>query len=228
MEIVLAIIFGTILFLISYFSEELEIRNPVSKSQAKSFAGGIAITYIFMELIPTSIPQKNGEAFFFFILLGFSTFHLLEKYIYKHAEGKKLKEELREEHALLFAGYHILFGVLLMFFLREQLVTGILLFIPAVLMSLLSSASLRHMYEPLRTKKIIKILAALTPLIGIFIGYYLPLNLVIYQILAGIIAGSLIHLVVRDIIPKTRQGYSFFFAMGVIAMLGFLSITLVA
>lgn len=227
MELFVAIFFTIILFLISYFSEGLEIKNVESKRQAKSFAGGIAITYLFLELIPRSIPT-DGELFFLFILLGFCAFHLLEEYLYEHADGKKLKRELKEEHAVLFAGYHVLVGMLLLYFLRQNILFGVLFFIPVALQALLSSAALRNVYEPLRTKGSVKIFLALMPLLGVIITLFLPLTPRVFHMLTGVIAGSLIHLVVRDIIPKNRQGYPTFFALGVITMMGFLSLTFVA
>ncbi len=229
MVLALAITFGIIAFVVSYLGEHLHIDNTESRHQARSFGVGFVITYIFLELIPHSIPD-NGDTdlFFFFILLGFVIFHLLEKYIYQHAKGKTLRKELREEHMAVFSLYHILVGMSVMFFLQRNIVEGIFFFIPLVLHDVLSSASIKYMYTPMKRRKLFKFIFSATTLVGIFIGYYTSFSLMFYQGLIGLMAGSLLHVVVRDVVPDKKEGVALFFVLGVMTMIGFLTVSFVS
>ena len=218
----LGIFLGVVLFLLNYFSEHLYIKDPRQRSDARSFASGLGMAYLFLELMPSAMVEENSYTFFFFILAGFSIFHLFEKYIYQHAEGRKLRQELNEEHTILFTLYHIIAGIGIVLFLQENIYEGILFFIPIALHDLLSSASLRHAYVPWLKKKPIKIIISGSVLIGCIFGSFLTVGLYVFQGLIGFIAGGLLHVMVRDFIPPANKGNPTYFLLGVMAMILFL------
>jgi len=225
----LALTFGLIAFIVSYLGDHLHIDNAESRHQARSYAAGFVVTYIFLELIPTSIPDNGGtDLFFFFILLGFVVFHLLEKFIYQHAKGSRLRRELREEHMAVFSLYHILVGMSFMFFLQRNIIEGIFFFIPLVLHDVLSSASIKYMYTPMKRTTLFKFIFSSTTLLGIIIGFLTNFSLMFYQGLIGLMAGSLLHVVIRDVVPDKREGVPLFFALGVMTMIGFLTVGFVS
>ena len=229
MSLITGIFLGMVLFLISFFSDHLYIKTKRPRMQARSFVGGVMMTYIFLELIPQSIPTGTERNIFFaFILIGFSLFHVLEKYIYQHARGVKLRRELKEEHLVLFVAYHFVIGLILMSLIRNNAIEGVLFFIPVVLHDLLSSTSVHHLYGPINKKVNLRSLISFSSLVGIAFAYYFPLNDIIVRAMIALIAGILTHQVVRDTIPDHRDGEPAYFIWGVLTMVGFLMLRILA
>jgi hypothetical protein len=160
-------------------------------------------------------------------LFGFVIHHIIDKYIYQHAEGSKLRRELREEHTLFFTIYHVLVGIALVFFLRQDFLEGLFFFVPVVLHDLLSSAALRHVYEPIKKNRKYRIFLCSTMLIGVLIGLFMMIPEPINRGLTGFIGGILLYAVARDTLPRYREGSPLYFVLGVLTMIGFLTVTLV-
>ena len=225
MIIYFALILGGLLSLINYFSDELWIKEKTKRLQAKSFAAGVSLTYIFLHLLPKAIPlDYDTEIFFAFILIGFVVFNLLEKFIYKSKNIKQRKIELKEEHTAIFIIYNFSIGLSLLFFMNQDMIAGVLFFIPLALHSLLSASSLRELHYHVKGDYPIKIFLSITPIMGILLSYFIAFPEVFHRSILGFVAGSLLYVVFRELIPRGKESYPRYFLFGIIAMIGFLTV----
>lgn len=183
-----------------------------------SFTGGIFITYLILHLLP-QVYQENlfmTRVAVMSLLIGFALFHTLEKYIYQHESGPRLKKDLRRAHSIMFFAYHIIIGIILVTLTRFDLVSGVLLFIPIFLFTAISSISLKEIHEIITEKRKIRFLLSISTLIGVLIGIYLEINAFMYNILFGFVVGTLLYIIVVESLPKEREGNPFFFIFGII------------
>ena len=90
---IIPIIYGILLSLGHYFSEELTERIKNFRYNVISFAAGISITYVFLVLLPELYRgvQDLDKLIFIFVLMGFASLHLVDKHIYKYAPKRDLK-----------------------------------------------------------------------------------------------------------------------------------------
>ena len=90
--LILGIIIGIIFFVFDYFTESdrLNIRELKHKDIYTSLIAGIAIAFVFLQVIPWIIVDFSylpiDNVLFFFILAGFVFIHLIEKYILQRVE----------------------------------------------------------------------------------------------------------------------------------------------
>ena len=113
--LIFALVLGIILGIIHFYSEKLKLPDGANRYRVISFAAGISIAYLFLNLLPhTYEAAAHLKNFVFvFLLLGFVLFHLAEKFIYKHADQKKLARELKEVHSISFFFYYFIIGIVL-------------------------------------------------------------------------------------------------------------------
>jgi hypothetical protein len=84
----LALALAFLLGFLHFFSDMIRFSEDERKYRIISFAAGISISYLFLDLLPHTYEAAIHlrEWVFVFLLLGFALFHLVEKYIYQHAD----------------------------------------------------------------------------------------------------------------------------------------------
>lgn len=215
----LPLILGIALAVIHYFSEKFHLLEHIHRMKFISFTGGIFITYLILDLLPALFEGGVMESriSLLFVLIGFSLFHLLEKYVYREAQNREvLRKELKEIHSLTFFLYHFVIGMILVSVIDKLgLMTGILFFIPIFLITLVSSISLKEIHGRIREKKAVKLLLSISTLLGVVVATLFPLTFLLYSILLGFVVGALLFVVIVDSIPRERKGEPVFFILGV-------------
>ena len=93
------LLFAVIVALTHYFTNILNIKHKPYYQNILSFASGISITYVLLELFPTftEIAQSISKFMFITILIGFIIHHLIEKRIYQHNHRAELVKLLSLE-----------------------------------------------------------------------------------------------------------------------------------
>ena len=111
----IALGFGVLLGVIHFFSEDIKPTEGRMRCCIGPFAAGIAIAYLFLELLPETFQAATylKHWVFIFLLFGFGILHLIEKLIYQHAEKEKLVMELKEVHSISFFFYYFIIGIAL-------------------------------------------------------------------------------------------------------------------
>jgi hypothetical protein len=202
--------------------EELEEAISGYREQVVSFSSGASITYIFLQLIPEfqEISSNSTDIVFVFPLLGFSSIHLLEKYILKSSTGhEKMRKEFGEIHSSFLFLYHGAIGYLISSLFAQNTASGLLFFIPIILHVAVSSLSLTELHEDFAQRKSVKLAIALAPLIGVALHQFGNLIENYFGILFGTVIGMFIYVVIRDSIPEEDNGKPLEYLLGMLIYL---------
>ena len=213
------LLFGVIIGLSQYFNERLLKKLHKYRISLISFAAGLSSAYLFLLLLPEVF---NGfmvlkNYIFLILFIGFISIHISEKYIYKHVNKKRIKQDVRAVHHITFFLYHIIIGIILVTFLKQSFREGLLFFIPVWLHTTISSIALTEMHKKIKQISISKILLSLSTILGIIIALLIMIPISIYYILLSLITGSLIYIIVKDFTPKGKEGNLNMFILGIIS-----------
>jgi zinc transporter ZupT len=220
---VFALGLGLLLGIIHFYSEKLTPPEGTKRYRVISFAAGISIAYLFLNLLPhTYEAAAHLKNFVFvFLLLGFVLFHLAEKLIYKHTDQEKLARELKEVHSVSFFLYHFTIGIVLYDKVLTSRLEGILFFIPIGLHAALSTASLSQIHGEIRESLVTKILLSLSTILGMTFALFVPIPNILDNILVSMIAGILLYIIVKEFLPEKDKGQPLFFLLGLLLFIGF-------
>jgi zinc transporter ZupT len=211
-----SLILGFFLRLIHFFSDKIKPSEETKHYRIISFAAGISIAYLFLDLLPQTYQGAIHlkEWVFVFLLLGFSLFHLIEKFTYQHADQEKLARELKEFHSISFFIYYFLIGIVLKDKLHENFLEGILFLIPIALHAGLSTASLARIHGEVRESLWAKSTLSLSTLLGVTFSIIVSVPAVVDNIFLSLIAGVLLYIIGREFLPQKEKGQPQFFILG--------------
>jgi hypothetical protein len=186
LPIFFSLLLGLLLGLIHFFSENLKSEEGLKHYRIISFAAGISIAYLFLDLLPQTYEAAVHlkQFVFVFLLLGFAIFHLAEKLVYQHANQDKLAKELKEFHSISFFAYYFLIGIVLRDKIQISLLEGSLFMIPIALHAGLSTASLARIHGEIRESVFIKIALSLSTILGVIFAILIQIPTVLNNILA--------------------------------------------
>jgi len=209
---VLSILFSFIVSIADYISDEIIPNLVEKKTDLISFTAGISVTYIFLELLAN---LYDGIAYldryiFLFLLAGFIIFHLAEKHIYQHVQNHKKTDLTRIHLAGLFV-YHFIIGILLVAFTERSIIEGFLLLVPVSLHTALSNLGSHEIEDYVK-----KVYFSLASVYGAVIAFVFRFPETVIAALTSFIAGVLIYIVVRETIPKDKEGNAKMFVMGAV------------
>jgi len=211
----IVIIFGIILSIAHYLSEGFHLHKH--KYRVISFGAGIMLAYLILELLPrlyVSLTFLNNSLFLF-VLIGFSSFHLLEKYIYQHASKNKRLKELKEAHSAMFFVYYFVIGIILLNITNKNLIEGTLFFVPLVFHTTLGALSINELHHTIKKNTPLKIFLSSSPLLGVLLATYIKIPVPVNHALLGFISGALLFIITREVIPKESKGRPIDFLLGV-------------
>lgn len=198
------------------------------REEVISFTAGASITYIFVQLLPEfhRIALDSTELIFVFPLAGFSSIHLLEKYLAKSGiPEEQVRKDYGEIHSVFLLLYHGAIGYLIASLLAESTVSGLLFFIPVVMHIAVSSFSLSELHESVARRPGVKVAVSVAPLLGVVFHQAGIVSRQLFDPLFGTVIGMFFYVVIRDSIPGEEVGCPREFIVG---MLVYLSVILVA
>jgi len=220
----ITLLFGIVHF---YFEEFLHHLKKFNLSFV-SFSSGIFIAYIFLSLFPriSKGVMEVGDGIFFIILWGFVIFHIGEKYVFQHVIGKmKKRRRLNDIRTVGFFINHIILGMSLTFFFAfDQPLVAYFALIPIFFHMLSSTIAVEHLHRHVRETTGGKILSSGSLFFGTLIGIMLDIQMKTFYALFAFIIGVLLYIVVRDTIPKYKEGSPIHFVVGIIVYLILLGI----
>jgi len=217
-----ALLLAAVLSFLHFFSEEYGEKIERFHGSLVSFSAGLFIAVIFLELLPEFFHGVEfvGEIAFILLLSGFVLFHISEKYVYQHITNKRvLLKDLSEIHVVGFFVDHFTVGVALFVALDSGYYFGALIFVPLLLHTVSSSLSLSHIDEIYRRKSIFGLILPLSPVFGVLFAFALNPAPLLYFMLFSFVVGSLLYIVIRDMIPSGRKGNLPAFGIGMLIML---------
>lgn len=218
---IIPVIFGIIMCVVHYYSDYIGQKLARHKTKWLSFASGISIAYLFLVLFPELYKgvQSLSKLVFIYVLIGFVMFHLTEKYIYQHAKRNQIMREIKEAHSITFFIYHLIVGIVIVRLTGMDAMVGLLFFMPLALHTAVGNLSLREIHKTVTENNLIRIFLSLSTLIGIFIAYYMEIRATVFYALLAFIIGAFLYIVIREEIPKERQGKPAYFITGLVLYL---------
>ncbi|MBI2507617.1 hypothetical protein HYV89_01555 [Candidatus Woesearchaeota archaeon] len=222
---VLAFILTAFIGIANYLEENLSIKGTKYKPHVISFVAGFSVSYIFLSLLPELYEGVIGignRTLFVFVLIGFVLFHMIEKFIYQHVGKGKISERLKLTHSIGIFFYEIIAGIVLVNFLKIGILEGLLFFIPVFSHTAMSNLSihkihgLHHHKEQLIENKFMRVLLAGGSLYGAVLASLYLISSKLSFTLTGLVAGILLYVVIRETIPKDKEGNPLMFVVGVL------------
>ena len=221
----LAAYLGIILSIVHFFHNSIFIKNEEERGKAKSFTAGISLTYVFIHLFPKAIPPFNEELFFGAILGSIIILIYFDSYIYLK-KTRVLRKAREKEHAVIFAFYNFIGGTTIVYFLNQDLISGIAFFIPMALHNVTSAASIKEMKHSVERNFTLKTVLSFMPLFGIIVASIFVFSDSFVRITIGLLAGSFLYITFRELIPSKHEKHVFAFLKGTAVMLLLLSVEL--
>jgi len=190
------------------------------------------ITYIFLTLFPELFKSRAhiGNNGLFIALWGFVTLYLTEKYVMQHVKNYFVqKARLIQIRMFGFLINHFMIGFALVFFFKEgPHIMGYVTAIPLTF-HLFSSALLsEELHRKFQQTIIGKIISSLAILLGTIVSILIYPYSIAYFAIFSFVTGTFLYIVVRDVMPKEREGNVYYFLYGVIIYLAALGIASLA
>lgn len=206
-------ILALILSIADFFTEGLFFKATENKMKFISFAAGISVSYIFLILLPEIYlgAVKINNMLFLAVLFGFGLYHIIEKYIRQNYSGQKLREEHHIIHSTVSFSYFFVVGFILYKIAEISPIKGILLFIPVLLHIIIDSLPRR-----ITKKHHIRAASASSAFLGSIAAIFIDVREIGNVILLGFVGGALLYSVIRESLPKEREGKPLFFLIGLL------------
>lgn len=211
---VIGYILALILSIVDFFTEGLFSKASPNKMKFISFSAGASISYIFLILLPEiySGAMNINRLLFLALLFGFGIFHIIEKYIRQNFTGPALRKEHRVVHSSTSFIYFFVVGFLLVKLSEaDGNISAVLLFVPIMLHIIVDSLPRRH-----TKKRHLRALSASSPFLGAILASMLDIGYIGNVILLGIVGGALLYTVVRESLPREREGRPMYFIIGLL------------
>ncbi len=183
-----------------------------------SFGAGLMIGVFFLEILPHIITGEAllGELIFIALLSGFVIIHLIERFVYKRAFGEEefARDVIRFEAAGLIA-YSLLVGVIIVVFFDAYGNLAYFLLIPFYVRNFGVAVYSDTVNEKIGNRTT-RILQTSGPIIGVLIGWLLIESETQLYLVFAVTMGFILYIIVRDMIPREREGKLIYFVAGVI------------
>lgn len=210
--------FPLLLSIAQFLSDRINIERSEYRQHIASFAAAISITYLFLSFLPEIYEEGFAVSAYFPMLLGFTTIHLLEKFIYKKFPGRfslhKLETYHDDLHAAILVFYHFIIGIILMGILAADLKNGLLLLPPLLLFTTIGNWSVHHHY--VTQNHALRFVLASSTIVGALSAIFFNYPPALYKAFLSFTAGILLFVVVRESLPKEKEGKPVLFVLGVI------------
>jgi zinc transporter ZupT len=211
----------------------LRFLDVVPRSRWLSFAGGTAVAYVFLHILPElsvhqrsfaqslGLSDKAAETSVYLItLLGLAAFYGMERFVKgararsrEPAQGEARADRVFWLHTGSFALYNVLIGYLLLHREEPGLRSLVLYFVVMALHFLTNDFALRQDYRE-RYDRHGRWLLAAAALVGWALGAWLTLPEPTTGFLFAFLAGGIVLNVLKEELPRERESRFGPFAVG--------------
>jgi hypothetical protein len=225
---------------IHLFIGRLKLLDVVPRSRGLSFAGGVAVAYVFLHIMPElaehqetfaeglELGESAAEILVYAVaLLGLAAFYGLERAV--KAERGRRKRESRGESAVFwlhigsFGLYNVLIGYLLLHRQEQGVGPLIVYFIAMGLHFVTNDFGLRQDHKEVYDRRGRWIIAAAV-LLGWALGLVVALHETAVGFLFAFLGGGIVLNVLKEELPEERESRFFPFAGGVIGYAALLTV----
>ncbi len=207
-------ILAVILSIVDYFTEGIFLKITHGKLKFISFSAGVSVSYIFLVLLPEVYKGalEVHKLLFLSVLFGFATFHLIEKFIHQRFHGQQLRIEHVIIHSSVSFVYFFVVGFVLVKLAEDSVAGALLLFVPLTLHIIIDSLPRR-----VADNKRVRIFSASAATLGALLATLAEFGLAGDTVMLGLIGGGLLYQVVRESLPREREGKPMFFITGILS-----------
>ena len=210
---------------VQFLSSRFNIEQSRYRHQLISFAAAIALTYLLFSLLPKAYHNSSGMILYVPLMGGFALIYLIEKSFFRKFSERFSLKKLRSFHDELHVGvlfiYHFVIGSVLIKVLEEDISTGLLFLPPLVMFTTIGNWSLHHVY--LEQLPFRRTLLALSTVFGALFAKFALIDQasVIAQgieiVLLNFVSGVFLFLVVKEALPRPKEGDPVLFIAGILA-----------
>ena len=228
---ILAPIFAVGLAAVHLFAGQLRFLDVIPRSRWLSMAGGVAVAYVFIHILPEI--QNAGETIerseslliqfenhvYLIALIGLAVFYGLERFV-RTRKARELDEDGEPDgvfwlHIGSFAIYNALIGYLLLHRENPGVVSLATFFVAMALHFFVNDYGLRE-YHGQAYHRFGRWVLAAAVILGLFIGYVVELADLLLSVLFAFLAGGVILNVMKEELPSGRQSRFWPFAAGAV------------
>lgn len=234
MEIIMSFVFVIGFTFIHFFSKSMKFIKDTPRSRFLSIAGGIAVSYVFIHLLPElnkhqKVLEKAVDKGIFRVienhvyliaLFGLSVFYGLEKMVKnskKESDSQKPKTGVFWIHISSFFVYNALIGYLL---IREQYNShwGMFFYFLALAVHFVTNDhSLRKDHKKVKVyDRFGRWLLTFAILLGWLVGVFIELKEIYISLLTAFLAGGIILNVLKEELPEERKSSFVAFFLGLV------------
>lgn len=210
------------LAIVHFYASRLRFLERLPRNRWLSFAGGISVAYVFVQLLPelataqkhfaahTELPEFLERHIYVASLIGLLIFYSLERYAVVRPHGTD--NRLFYTHILSFALYNVLIGYLLVD--GKSIEGSLFLYVIAMGMHfVVNDFALREHFKEKYDRKGKWILCAAI-LMGGIIAYVYPIESNLLHVFFALLAGSVIMNVLKEELPDEKQSKLLPFILG--------------
>lgn len=222
-----ALVFGVVIATTHFLGEHLDSRQWTHQRELTAFAAGVTGAYAFLQLLPEHVKGTAylGEFGYFFSLGGFLLIHVAEQFIYRYERRpEQIKTDFKEMHSVFLFCYYFAIGIVITDLTRVNLLEGVLLFLPVMLHTAISSMALTELHEEVLDVWWIKGSVSGAVLLGVGVALTVTVPPELFHALLGLITGMFLYVVIHDSLPAPGDSAPFSFLAGI----GFYSLVIVA
>lgn len=220
-----------ILSILHFTSKYITFIKDSPRSKFLSLAGGIAVSYVFVDLLPQVTKQQKvmedatneiglkalENHAFVVSLIGLVFFYGLQALVRKSKnKGEMVKKKVFWIHITSFSIYNALVGYLL---IREQYknLWGMFFYFAALAVHFIINDHSLRSHHPEVYDRYGRWIVSVAILIGWIIGYVTKVNELVISLLLALLAGGMVLNVLKEELPKEKEGSFGAFTIGVIA-----------
>lgn len=214
----LPLILAATLSVLSYLSVDVIGRLERIHSVLASLSAGILVSIIFVSLLPIFSRAAIKIDLYIVLLVGFVAFNLLEKFTYQRAAEKDLKSRLSVEQFVGFAIDHLVIGLsLVLVFLLDSVRALLVITVPFLIHIFATAHPISHVWRGARLGVGAEVALSLMPFAGAVLATLLAGFVSNLYAAFAFVLGALMFLVIRDVVPKEREGKPAVFAAAALA-----------
>ena len=215
--------------LIHLFIGKLTFLDVLPRSRWLSFAGGVAVAYVFLHILPElsghqesfaeglEIGEKAAESWVYLVAFsGLALFYGLERFVKKSRKSSdrdRVEAEILWLHMISFGIYNILIGYLLLH--REETgVWSLLLYTVAMSLHFVTNDYGLRQDQKNQYDAIGRWVIAGSVLFGWILAVFVSLPQIIIGFVFAFLAGGVILNVLKEELPEERRSKFWPFALG--------------
>ncbi|MBI2970895.1 MAG: hypothetical protein HYY37_00575 [Candidatus Aenigmarchaeota archaeon] len=184
-----------------------------------SLASGMLVALLLLEIMPLLFASPYATDIPFAMLAGFSLYHFLERHVYRHHRKAQMSAELAKLHLAGFFLDGIVIGSILLLIASVSAIPVIfIIFVPLLLGASSSSVAIKHIHDSFRIDAMSRLMLSGSYVAGAFLASSVNLQGEPFYLVMSFLAGILLYFVVRDELPKSRNGNSWVFLFGVLSI----------